>query len=366
MKKLNVNSILEKAGEETELSREEIMYLLGSTDYEERCKIFETARKLREKYFDNKIFLYGFVYFSTYCKNNCTFCFYRNSNDKCERYRKTEKEIVDTAQSLCESGINLIDLTMGEDPEYHCNSEKGFEKLVNIVASVKEKLNCPIMISPGVVPKSVLVDLKEAGANWYACYQETHNREKYKKLRINQSYDERWDAKLFAKDIGLLVEEGLLVGYWNDLNDIADSMFEMKKLDADQVRTMSFVPQKGTPLFSEKITDDLLEMNIIAVMRLLFPDKLIPASLDVEGIVGLKERLDAGASVVTSLIPPKGGFLGVSQSTLNIDDGNRTVKGIIPTLRECGLIPATTQEYVDWMNKREKLIKEHNNVCVPL
>ncbi|MFL0194708.1 methylornithine synthase PylB [Clostridium sp. WILCCON 0269] len=354
MKSLNIDNVLEKARCELELSKEEIIYLLSLTKSEERCEVFKVSKELRKKYFNNKVFLYGFVYFSTYCKNDCTFCFYRKSNHYCKRYRKTEKEIVDLAESLGESGINLIDLTMGEDPKYHCNNEKGYEKLIKIVSSVRDKVKLPIMISPGVVPQNVLMGLKKAGADWYACYQETHSREKYEKLRINQSYDERWNTKISAKNLGLLIEEGLLVGYWSSLDDIADSMFQMKKLGAQQVRTMSFVPQKGTPLFSQKITDDLLELNIIAVMRLLFPDKLIPASLDVEGIIGLKERLEAGANVVTSIIPPKGGLVGVSQSTLNIDDGNRTVKGVIPILRESGLIGATKEEYMQWVDKAKK------------
>ena len=346
MAKLMVEGILNKVKLGIELSKNEVVYLLKLSQPKERYKLFKAARELREKYFDNKIFLYGFVYFSTYCRNECTFCFYRKSNNYCKRYRKTEDEIVNIAQSLCDSGVNLIDLTMGEDPEYHCNKKNGYEKLTKIVDSVKKKVKLPIMISPGVVPKSVLIDLKQAGANWYACYQETHNRRKYEKLRINQNYNERLDIKVFAKNIGLLIE----------VNDISNSMFEMKKLNAEQVRTMSFVPQKGTPLFSEKVTDDLLELNIIAVMRLLFPDRLIPASLDVEGIVGLEERLNAGANVVTSIIPPRGGLVGVSQSTLNIDDGSRTVKGVTPVLEKCGLIPATTEEYINWVEKRQEAL----------
>jgi len=84
-------------------------------------------------------------------------------------------------------------------------------------------------------------------------------------------------------------------------------------------------------------------------MRLVFPDKLIPASLDVEGIQGLKERLDAGANVVTSIIPPEAGLAGVSQSTLDICEGYRTVPGVTPVLEECGLTPATLAEYRDWL-----------------
>jgi len=112
---------------------------------------------------------------------------------------------------------------------------------------------------------------------------------------------------------------------------------------------MSFVPQKGTPLYNSVTMGNCREINIIAVMRLLFPDKLIPASLDVEGVGGLQERLNAGANVVTSLIPPHSGLLGVSQSTLDISEGYRTVDGIKPVLAASGLVPARLVEYVAWM-----------------
>ena len=48
------------------------------------------------------------------------------------------------------------------------------------------------------------MELKKAGADWYACYQETHNRELFGKLRLEQDYDARWEAKVFAKAAGLL------------------------------------------------------------------------------------------------------------------------------------------------------------------
>ena len=66
---------------------------------------------------------------------------------------------------------------------------------------------------------------------------------------------------------------------------------------------------------------------MIAVMRLAMPDRLIPASLDVEGIAGLEARLEAGANVVTSIVPPQSGLAGVSQAELDIDAGLRTAPG---------------------------------------
>jgi len=96
-------------------------------------------------------------------------------------------------------------------------------------------------------------------------------------------------------------------------------------------------------------------MVIIAIMRMFFPDRLVPASLDVDGISGLKDRLNAGANVITSIIPPDLGLCGVSQSTLDIREGGRTVAGILPILKSCDLEPASKPDYAEWIKNRKKL-----------
>jgi len=48
--------------------------------------------------------------------------------------------------------------------------------------------------------------------------------------------------------MGLLIEEGILVGVGETDEDIFASLQTMKTIGVDQVRVMSFVPQKGTPM----------------------------------------------------------------------------------------------------------------------
>jgi len=346
-----LNTILEKARGGEPLQEEDLLFLLQLEAKEERQALFRAAREVRFKHFGNRVGLYGFVYFSTYCRNDCAFCLYRKSNVSCERYRKTTEEIVAAAVALADSGVHLIDLTLGEDPAYGAGHPTDFGPLIEIVRAVRERTCLPVMISPGVVPKDVLVELQEAGATWYACYQETHNRDLFADLRLQQSYDERWSIKVFAKAIGMLVEEGLLVGVGDQVGDAVQSLLAMQELAADQVRAMTFVPQAGTPLAAWPQVGNGYELNLIAVMRLLFPECCIPASLDVEGIQGLKDRLNAGANVVTSIIPPAAGLQGVSQSTLDIAEGFRTVAGVQPILADCGLQPATPAEYGQWLER---------------
>jgi methylornithine synthase len=208
------------------------------------------------------------------------------------------------------------------------------------------------MISPGLVDEEVLAKLKKSGASWYACYQETHDRSLFEKIRPGQDFDRRRDAKRIARGLGLLTEDGMLSGLGESHADVARTITAMGELDADQIRVMSFVPQKGTPLSEHPPANTVEELKIIATMRLLFPDRLIPASLDIGGLGGLKGRLDAGANVITSLVPPGEGLAGVAQSSLDIDDARRTVASVEPVLQECGLAPATKAEYRRWVETR--------------
>lgn len=357
----SLDSILKKALEEEPLTRGEVLYLLTPRGGEEQERIYEVARRLRERYFSNEIFLYGFVYFSTWCRNHCTFCFYRAPNTLCERYRKTDEEILDTAIRLAESGVHLLDLTMGEDPACYEGGE-GFDRLLRLVKKAKKETGLPIMVSWGITPDSVLERLPEAGADWFACYQETHNPDLFRKLRLNQDYQRRLEVKIQAKRLGMLIEEGILSGVGESLDDVVDSIEAMKAMEAHQVRVMNFVSQKGTPMAYFSSPHPERENRIIAILRLLLPHRLIPASLDVYGIDGLKGKLRAGANVVTSLILPSSELRGVAQSTLGICEGLRSAKAVIPVLTELGLRKASLEEYISWVkHEKERLMSNSSS-----
>ena len=349
---VTLNRILGKAFAEEPLTRSELLYLLRISGKDEIARVLAIARMLRNRYFQNRIFFYGFVYFSTYCQNECAFCLYRKSNQALSRYHKSRDEIIETAYRLMKSGVHLLDLTMGEDPRYYQNEGAGFAQLIEMVQDIKKGTDIPVMISAGVVPETVLRELRAAGAEWYACYQETHNPALYAKLRLGQSFSERMKRKKEAQDIGFLIEEGLLTGVGESHEDLIDSLAVMRMLEADQVRVMSFVPQQGTPMQHLPSLSRTRELLMIAIMRLVFPDRLIPASLDVDGISGLSDRLNAGANVVTSIIPPGAGLAGVSNHELDINDGNRTIDSILPVLAQCGLEPGSREEYMEWVLAR--------------
>jgi len=339
-----LNNLVQNSGAE----KENIIELLGLKDENQKL-LFEAARRVRTSNFGDKIFLYGFVYFSTFCRNDCNFCYYRKSND-ITRYRKTPEEVIATAVDLANSGVHLIDLTMGEDQSYR---EDDFKIIIEIIGEIKRQTGLPVMISPGILSNEQIDKFAEAETDWYALYQETHNKELFHKLRWDQSYEERMTAKLYAKEKGMFIEEGLLAGVGESYSDIADSILEMGRIGATQFRVMSFVPQEGSPMEKVKTPDRNLELNIIAIFRLMYHQSLVPASLDVDGIAGLEARIDAGANVITSIIPPKSGFAGVAHNSMDVDSGGRTVEEAAKILVNMGLSAAGADDFIEFLGEKK-------------
>ncbi len=352
MPQRRLNDILDRAIHGFSPSPDDTLQLLSLKDSASIQLVMSAARKVCRLHFANQLFLYGFIYLSTYCRNHCTFCFYRKTNKQSPRYRKSLEEVIEIACELANSGVHLVDLTLGEDPMIHDSGN--FHILIEMIAQVKKNTGLPVMISPGVVPEEILHQFAAIKTDWYALYQETHNSVLFKKLRTGQRFKYRNDKRNAARRAGMLVEDGILLGVGETLNDRADSIMAMRQNDVDQARTMSFVPQSETPLCGMSSPSRMIECLCIAVMRLAMPDRLIPASLDVDGIKGLKMRLDAGANVITSIIPPNNRLAGVSQSALDIEQGLRTVAEVKKVITAMGLRVASGNVYESWMAERKE------------
>lgn len=343
-----LDTVAEKIINGLELTDDNLREFLSLNEEEDIQKLHYVARKVRDHFFGNRVFLYSFVYFSTYCKNNCAFCYYNRCN-KIQRYRLDLDEIRRLAQAIKKESIHMVDLTMGEDPYFHNYPER----FIDVVKTVKEETGLPIMISPGVMDDNTLNRLHESGANFLALYQETHDKELYRKLRVGQSFEERKHAREFARNNGYCVEDGILTGVVNDIDSTIISLRGMQKGNPDMVRVMTFVPQEGTPLELVSQESSLSELKIISVLRLMFPDKLIPASLDLEGIDGMVHRLNAGANVVTSIISSDSSLEGVVNYDRELEERDRDSRSVIKRLRSMGMEPASQDDFNRIIEKQQ-------------
>ena len=180
----------------------------------------------------------------------------------------------------------------------------------------------------------------------------------FSQLRLKQDYDLRMKSKKAAGAQRPCCRGGASVGSWREYGR-PDKVFPYYERHED------FTGKKHDVCAAERHADGRYGyagfFNRIKNNRgaqAVYADILIPASLDVDGIHGLQDRLMAGANVVTSIIPPRKGLAGVANAVQDIDEGFRTVAGVEKVLRDCGLRCASTEEYREWIDSRKKMIKE--------
>jgi 2-iminoacetate synthase len=111
-----VKEILAKAETLVGLSVEEAAVLLNIDNEEDKNLLFETALKVKQKIYGNRMVLFAPLYVSNYCSNNCLYCGFRMDNKEMERRCLTIDEVKDEVRLILEQGHKRILMLMGELP----------------------------------------------------------------------------------------------------------------------------------------------------------------------------------------------------------------------------------------------------------
>jgi biotin synthase len=288
-----LNNILNKAYSEHNLSKSEIIYLLENDDN----KLFDYSDRVRKENVGDEVHLRGLIEFSNICKCGCEYCGLRSPNTKTERYRLEPDEIINYAKKGIELGYKTIVLQSGEDNYYD------IDKLCYVIKEIK-KNDVALTLSIGEKTKDEYKAYKYAGADRYLLRIETTDKDLYKKLHPNMSYDNRKRCLYDIKELGYEVGTGCLVGLPNQtVESLADDILFFKELEADMIGIGPFIPHPSTPLAKCENNPEYnfnMALKVMAITRLLLPDINIPATTAMETINpnGRIIALKSGANVV--------------------------------------------------------------------
>jgi biotin synthase len=294
---MNLNNILNKE----ELSREEIVFLLGQGNQEKDEKLFKRADEVRLNCFGNDVHLRGIIELSNYCAQNCNYCGLREENKELLRYRLKPEEVIETAHIIRNLGIYSIVLQAGEDRYYDT------DMIAYIIYQIKQKTDVSITLSLGERGFDEYRTWRIAGADRYLLKHETANPKLYSVYHNGQKLEERLEHLRFIKSIGYQIGSGSIIGLpGQTLEDIADDILLCKDLNVDMAAFGTFIPLQNTPFQNKQAGSVGLTLRVMAVTRILLKKVHIPAItelavLDDDGIInGLK----AGAnSVMPDLTP---------------------------------------------------------------
>lgn len=301
---MNVYNLIEKLEATTNLTKEEMLELLSYYENDEVRNILAVkARKVALDVYGNDIYTRGLIEFSNYCRNDCYYCGIRRDNKKVERYRLLKDDILDCCKEGYDLGFRTFVLQSGEDMYYDD------DLLCDIVSSIRQLYpDCAITLSLGEKDKKSYQRYFNSGANRYLLRHETANNEHYELLHPNEmSLRHRKQCLFDLKEIGYQVGCGIMVGSpYQKLEYIVEDIQFMKELQPHMIGIGPFVPHHQTPFKDEKQGSLNLTLMLLSILRLSFPNILLPATTALGTIHprGREMGILAGANVVMPNLSP--------------------------------------------------------------
>lgn len=137
----------------------------------------QKAKKLKERYFGNSVYMFTPLYISNYCDNYCVYCGF-NSHNKIKRARLNFEQIEQELQEIAKSGLEEILILTGES-ERHSNVE-----YIGEACRLARKYFNNVGIEVYPVNVKDYMYLNSCGADYVTIFQETYNSNKYKKLHL--------------------------------------------------------------------------------------------------------------------------------------------------------------------------------------
>jgi len=294
-------SIVEKLFEERNLSDFELKNLLETDIYDK--VLFEKADFVRKEHYGIKVFTRGLIEFSNFCKNNCYYCGIRAKNSLAERYRLSKDEILQCCKTGYELGFRTFVLQSGEDRFF---SDEIFCEIIESIRKIYT--DCAITLSVGEKSESSYKKYREAGADRFLLRHETANDEHYAKLHPkSMSLKKRKTCLFTLKKLGFQTGSGFMVGSpFQTTQNLIDDLRFLQELKPEMVGIGPFIPHKDTPFADQNSGTLELTLRLIAVLRLLFPKALLPATTALGTIApnGRELGLCAGANVVMPNLSP--------------------------------------------------------------
>ena len=299
---MQVKDIIDKLYSTTNASREELLFLLDNLSEENKEYLIEKAHRVAVENYSKNVYIRGLIEFTNYCIRDCKYCGIRKSNHKADRYRLSIDEILECADIGDKLGYKTYVLQGGED-SYFTD-----EKMVEIIKKIKEKYpGNAITLSLGERSYKSYKMMFNAGADRYLLRHETASKDLYESLHPNGSFENRIQCLKNLKEIGYQVGAGFMVGLPNQSNkNLIDDLIFLKELNPHMCGIGPFIPHKDTPLANEKGGTLEKTITMLALVRLMLPKILLPATTALGSIdpLGREKGLKAGANVVMPNLSP--------------------------------------------------------------
>ena len=295
--------LIEKLNNTHSLNKDEALQLIKQ-GAQHKNLLFALTQETAQKSFGRQIFVRGLIEFTNYCKNDCYYCGIRRSNKNAARYRLTQEEILECCRAGYGLGFRTFVLQGGEDYFY------SDDNIAAIVRAIKaQHPDCAVTLSIGERSRETYALWKKAGADRYLLRHETADFAHYAKLHPAElSAKNRQNCLYTLKELGYQAGAGFMVGSpYQTAENLADDLMFLQKLRPQMIGIGPFIPHHDTPFKDEPAGNVELTLVLLAVLRLLFPHVLLPATTALGTLApgGRLLGIKAGANVIMPNLSPQ-------------------------------------------------------------
>ena len=264
------------------ITHREASVLLACEDAGVNAAIKQLAHDIKQAYYGNRIVLFAPLYLSNYCVNSCLYCPYHAKNREIPRRKLTQDEIRAEVIALQDMGHKRLAIEAGEDPKH--NPIEYILESMDTIYSIKHKNGAIRRVNVNIAATTVeeYRMLKKAEVGTYILFQETYNKEGYKRLHpTGPKSDYNWHTEAMDRameggidDVGL----GVLFGLESYRYEFAGLIMHAEHLEAVHgvgPHTISVPRVKPAmdidpDVFDNGIPDEMFE-KIIALIRITVP-----------------------------------------------------------------------------------------------
>ncbi|MBR2635545.1 MAG: [Oscillospiraceae bacterium] len=298
-----MKQLIDQLARERDLPDEALLSLIRCETPETEEYLAQTAAAVRQNHYGKDVYIRGLIEFTNYCKNDCLYCGIRRSNQKAQRYRLSEEDILECCRHGYELGFRTFVLQGGEDPYFTR------ERMVRIVSSIKQKFpDCALTLSVGEKSREEYEAYFAAGADRYLLRHETACPCHYAKLHPAElTLAERMRCISDLKEIGFQTGIGFMVGSpFQTPQNILQDLRYIQSLRPEMVGIGPFIPHKDTPFCDEPAGTARQTLRLLAIIRLMLPTVLLPATTALGTVSGdgRVRGMQFGANVVMPNLSP--------------------------------------------------------------
>lgn len=259
--------------------------------------LFDQARTVRNAVFGPIAEVRSVVEYANLCDQECRYCGMWNQSGVA-RYILSSQEFASQVGRLYDAGRRVIMVQTGE-----CGSRPYFERLVgDIEAASHRHPGVKWIFAFGSLDFDSYRRLRRLGPNRYLLKFEASRPGLYAKVKPSDTLSDRLQHIYELIRLGFEVSTGNITGLPSQtLDDLVDDLLLTESLGVVMGSTSPFVPNEMSAYANRAAADADTTLNYMALLRILCPEMLIPATSALEMVCkdGQYRGLMAGANVVT-------------------------------------------------------------------